>query len=150
MTEEEQKPLHPGAYNSCLIPYAEQIFSWWYDDQLSIAEIKRRLDLLGLQVNPTTISRFIKVREKRDLRRIRPAHLIPDKTIRKTLQSPQKSSQSTEFFDKKDYLSPKEESVLPSAKDIEEAEAMIQKLLNSTPQQLGLEEEEAMMRMKKK
>ena len=39
---------------------------------------------------------------------------------------------------------------LPSKQDIEEAEAMLQKLKNSTPQQLGLEEEEAMMRMKKK
>ena len=37
-----------------------------------------------------------------------------------------------------------------SLQDIEEAEAMLQKLKNSTPQQLGLEEEEAMMRMKKK
>ena len=35
-------------------------------------------------------------------------------------------------------------------RDVAEAEAMIQKLLNSTPQQLGLEEEEARKRMKQK
>ena len=39
---------------------------------------------------------------------------------------------------------------LPSKQDIEEAEAMLQKLKNSTPQQLGLEEEEAMMRMRQR
>ena len=38
----------------------------------------------------------------------------------------------------------------PDEKDTAEAEAMIQKLLNSTPQQLGLEEEEARKRMKQK
>ena len=38
----------------------------------------------------------------------------------------------------------------PEKRDVAEAEAMIQKLLNSTPQQLGLEEEEARKRMKQK
>ena len=38
----------------------------------------------------------------------------------------------------------------PEKRDVAEAEAMIQKLLNSTPQQLGLEEDEARKRMKQK
>ena len=38
----------------------------------------------------------------------------------------------------------------PNEKDVAEAEAMIQKILNSTPQQLGVEEEEARKRMKQK
>ena len=38
----------------------------------------------------------------------------------------------------------------PEKRDVAEVEAMIQKLLNSTPQQLGLEEEEARKRMKQK
>ena len=38
----------------------------------------------------------------------------------------------------------------PEKRDVAEAEAMIQKLLSSTPQQLGLEEEEARKRMKQK
>ena len=34
MTEEQKNRMHPGAYKSCLIPYAEAIFTWWYDEQL--------------------------------------------------------------------------------------------------------------------
>ena len=64
MTEDQKKRMHPGAYKSCLIPYAEAIFSWWYDEQLPAAEIQRRLNQAGMVVSLSTITRFIKVRER--------------------------------------------------------------------------------------
>ena len=60
MTEEQKNRMHPGAYKSCLIPYAEAIFSWWYDEQLPATEIQRRLKNAGMTVSLSTITRFIK------------------------------------------------------------------------------------------
>ena len=45
MPENKQNHMHPGALKSCLIPFTDQIFDWWYDDHLSVAEIRRRLKL---------------------------------------------------------------------------------------------------------
>ena len=71
MTEEQKNRMHPGAYKSCLIPYAEAIFTWWYDEQLPATEIQRRLANAGMTVSLSTITRFIKVRERLAARRHR-------------------------------------------------------------------------------
>lgn len=42
MTEEQKNRMHPGAYKSCLIPYSEAIFNWWYDEQLPTGLCLRR------------------------------------------------------------------------------------------------------------
>ena len=75
MTEEQKNRMHPGAYKSCLIPYAEAIFSWWYDEQLPATEIQRRLKNAGMTVSLSTITRFIKVRERLAARRQKPENL---------------------------------------------------------------------------
>ena len=159
MTEDQKKRMHPGAYKSCLTPYAEAIFSWWYDEQLPAAEIQRRLKQAGIVVSLSTITRFIKVRERLAAKRQKPANLsIASKQILITKSSETKVvSQAPEKTLIRDVNSTHQgdhvnnnTTDLPSKQDIEEAEAMLQKLKNSTPQQLGLEEEEAMMRMKKK
>ena len=161
MTEEQIKRMHPGAYKSCLIPYAEAIFAWWYDEQLPATEIQRRLKQAGMVVSLSTITRFIKVRERMATKRQKPANLaIPSKQILiakssetkvvpQTFKKPLQQDVNSTFAPKSDYM---DNSITdqPSKQDIEEAEAMIQKLLNSTPQQLGLEEEEARKRMKQK
>ena len=67
--------MHPGAYKSCLIPYAEAIFTWWYDEQLPATEIQRRLKNAGMMVSLSTITRFIKVRERLAARRQKPENL---------------------------------------------------------------------------
>ena len=135
------------------------IFSWWYDEQLPAAEIQRRQNQAGIVVSLSTITRFIKVRERLAAKRQKPANLsIASKQILITKSSETKVvSQAPEKTLIRDVNSTHQgdhvnnnTTDLPSKQDIEEAEAMLQKLKNSTPQQLGLEEEEAMMRMKKK
>ena len=161
MTEEQKNRMHPGAYKSCLIPYAEAIFTWWYDEQLPATEIQRRLKNAGMTVSLSTITRFIKVRERLAAKRQKPENLpvAPGQilivksfatgdmkpTAKKNLKV-QKTPDSVATYNN----SEKEIMEEPEKRDMAEAEAMIQKLLNSTPQQLGLEEEEARKRIKQK
>ena len=161
MTEEQKKRMHPGAYKSCLIPYAKAIFTWWYDEQLPATEIQRRLKNAGMPVSLSTITRFIKVRERLAARRQKPENLpvAPGqilivktattgdmKPTAKNTWEVEKTPDSVATYKN----SEKEIMEEPEKRDVAEAEAMIQKLLNSTPQQLGLEEEEARKRMKQK
>ena len=81
MDENKAKHMHPGAFRSCLIPFTDQILDWWYDELLTIVEIHRRLHEQGLDVDKTTISRFIKVREQRASKRKRPPALRKKNTI---------------------------------------------------------------------
>ena len=161
MTEEQKNRMHPGAYKSCLIPYSEAIFNWWYDEQLPATEIQRRLKMAGMTVSLSTITRFIKVRERLAAKRLKPENLpvAPGQilivktattgdmkqTAKNTLEV-EKTPGSVATYNN----SEKEIMEEPEKRDVAEAEAMIQKLLNSTPQQLGLEEEEARKRMKQK
>ena len=69
MNQTKAARMHPGAFRSCLIPFANQILDWWYDDLLTAAEIQRRLKAEGLEVARTTVMRFIKVREQRAAKR---------------------------------------------------------------------------------
>ena len=160
MTEDQKKRMHPGAYKSCLIPYAEAIFTWWYDEQLPATEIQRRLKNAGMTVSLSTITRFIKVRERLAVRRKKPENLpvisgqiliAKSSRIEKgkpTGKAPLKGDNPTNIpaYNNSDG----EITEQPNEKDVAEAEAMIQKILNSTPQQLGVEEEEARKRMKQK
>ena len=161
MTEEQKNRMHPGAYKSCLIPYAEAIFTWWYDEQLPATEIQRRLKNTGMTVSLSTITRFIKVRERLAARRQKPENLpvapgqilivksAGSKDVKQTAKNTlevEKTPDSVATYNN----SEKEIMEDPEKRDVAEAEAMIQKLLNSTPQQLGLEEEEARKRMKQK
>ena len=160
MTEEQKKRMHPGAYKSCLIPYAEAIFTWWYDEQLPATEIQRRLKNAGMTVSLSTIIRFIKVRERLAARRKKPENLpvisgqiliAKSSRIEKgkpTGKAPLNGDNPTNIpaYNNSDGKITEQ----PNEKDVAEAEAMIQKILNSTPQQLGVEEEEARKRMKQK
>ena len=160
MTEEQKNRMHPGAYKSCLIPYSEAIFNWWYDEQLPATEIQRRLKMAGMAVSLSTITRFIKVRERLAARRQKPENLpkVPGQILiakssriekgKTTGKAPLKGDNPTNIpaYNNSDGKITDQ----PNEKDVAEAEAMIQKLLNSTPQQLGVEEEEARKRMKQK
>ena len=160
MTEEQKNRMHPGAYKSCLIPYAEAIFTWWYDEQLPATEIQRRLKNAGMTVSLSTITRFIKVRERLAARRQKPENLpvVPGQIliVKSTNAEMEKLTAGEHLNGDKTANIPaynksdEKNTDQPDEKDTAEAEAMIQKLLNSTPQQLGLEEEEARKRMKQK
>ena len=160
MTEEQKNRMHPGAYKSCLIPYSEAIFNWWYDEQLPATEIQRRLKNAGMPVSLSTITRCIKVRERLAARRKKPENLpvISGQILiakpsgiekgKPTGKAPLKGDNPTNIpaYNNSDGKITEQ----PNEKDVAEAEAMIQKILNSTPQQLGVEEEEARKRMKQK
>ena len=161
MTEEQKKRMHPGAYKSCLIPYAGAIFTWWYDEQLPATEIQRRLANAGMTVSFSTITRFIKVRERLAARRQKPENLpvapgqiliVKTATTEDMKQTAKNTLEVEKTPDSVATYNNSEKEIMeePEKKDVAEAEAMIQKLLNSTPQQLGLEEEEARKRMKQK
>jgi len=62
----QTKKKTPGAYRSCLIPYKEQIFAWWFDDRLTATDIQKRLqEKLGIEVHRSTLARFIQVRREK-------------------------------------------------------------------------------------
>ena len=138
--------------------YAEAIFTWWYDEQLPVTEIQRRLKNAGMTVSLSTITRFIKVRERLAARRQKPENLpvAPGQILivknATTGDMKQTAKKTLEVEKTPDSVKNSEKEIMeePEKRDVAEAEAMIQKLLNSTPQQLGLEEEEARKRMKQK
>ena len=114
-----------------------------------------------MTVSLSTITRFIKVRERLAARRQKPENLpvapgqilivksAGSKDVKQTAKNTlevEKTPDSVATYNN----SEKEIMEEPEKRDVAEAEAMIQKLLNSTPQQLGLEEEEARKRMKQK
>ena len=69
MAGAQNKRNSPGAFRSCLIPYKDQIFTWWFDDRKSDREIQTLLaEQFGLEVHWSTITRFIKVRHGRQIR----------------------------------------------------------------------------------
>ena len=76
MAGAQNKRNTPGAFRSCLIPYQEQIFIWWFDERKSAREIQTLLaEQYGLEVHWSTITRFIKVRSRKADPHERPSHL---------------------------------------------------------------------------
>lgn len=155
MPENKQNHMHPGALKSCLIPFTDQIFDWWYDDHLSVAEIRRRLIKQSLEVSESTISRFIKVRERRALARKRPDALKKKRTPKKKLQIPETETlQEKESPETKLQISTKAsitevsgpDMERPTPKEAEEAEELLRHLRETSPQQLWREEYEAKMK----
>lgn len=155
MPENKQNHMHPGALKSCLIPFTDQIFDWWYDDHLSVAEIRRRLIKQGLEVSESTISRFIKVRERRALARKRPDALKKKRTPKKKLlitetetlqekKSPETEPQISTKASITEVSRPDMER--PTPKEAEEAEELLRHLRETSPQQLWREEYEAKMK----
>lgn len=66
MAGAQNKRNSPGAFRSCLIPYKNQIFTWWFDDRKSAREIQMLLaEQFGLEVHWSTLTRFIKVRSRK-------------------------------------------------------------------------------------
>ena len=52
MAGAQNKRNSPGAFRSCLIPYKNQIFTWWFDDRKSAREIQTLLaEQFGLEVH---------------------------------------------------------------------------------------------------
>ena len=77
MAGAQNKRNSPGAFRSCLIPYKDQIFTWWFDDRKSAREIQTLLaEQFGLEVHWSTITRFIKVRSQKADPHEKPAHLV--------------------------------------------------------------------------
>ena len=73
----QNKRNSPGAFRSCLIPYKDQIFTWWFDDRKSAREIQALLaEQFGVEVHWSTITRFIKVRSRKADPHEKPAHLM--------------------------------------------------------------------------
>lgn len=153
MDENKAKHMHPGAFRSCLIPFTDQILDWWYDELLTIVEIHRRLREQGLDVDKTTISRFIKVRERRALARKRPDALRKKRASKKKLQITE-TPQEKNFPETKPQISTKvsipetseSDKERPTSKEAEEAEELLRHLRETSPQQLWREEYEAKMR----
>ena len=155
MPENKQNHMHPGALKSCLIPFTDQIFDWWYDDHLSVAEIRRRLIKQGLEVSESIISRFIKVRERRALARKRPDALKKKRPPKKKLQIPETETlQEKESPETKPQISTKAsitevsrpDMERPTPKEAEEAEELLRHLRETSPQQLWREDYEAKMK----
>lgn len=113
MAGAQNKRNSPGAFRSCLIPYQEQIFTWWFDERKSAREIQTLLaEQYGLEVHWSTITRFIKVRSRKPDPHERPLHL---KQSEKETDSP-----------------------VPEIR-----KGFLEILMNSTPQQLGRMADEA-------
>ncbi len=155
MDENKAKHMHPGAFRSCLIPFTDQILDWWYDELLTIVEIHRRLHEQGLDVDKTTISRFIKVRERRALARKRPDALKKKRTPKKKLQIPETETlQEKESPETEPQISTKAsitevsgpDMERPTPKEAEEAEELLRHLRETSPQQLWREDYEAKMK----
>ena len=137
MAGAQNKRNSPGAFRSSLIPYKNQIFTWWFDDRKSAREIQTLLaEQFGLEVHWSTITRFIKVRSRKTDPHERPAHLM---TFAKETSS--------------SHISRPSESVLKAHSNNRnrhaEGERLLQILKNSTPQELGRMADEALERKKK-
>ena len=114
-----------------------------------------------MTISLSTITRFIKVRERLAARRQKPENLpvapgqiliVKTATTGDMKQTAKNTLEVEKTPDSVATYKNSEKEIMeePEKRDVAEAEAMIQKLLNSTPQQLGLEEEEARKRMKQK
>ena len=118
MAGAQNKRNSPGAFRSCLIPYQEQIFTWWFDERKSAREIQTlQAEQYGLEVHWSTITRFIKVRSRKPDPHERPSHL---KQSEKETDSP-----------------------VPEIR-----KGFLEILMNSTPQELGRMADEAREREK--
>ena len=135
MAGAQNKRNSPGAFRSCLIPYKDQIFTWWFDDRKSAREIQTLLaEQFGLEVHWSTITRFIKVRSQKADPHERPVHLV---AFEKGTSSSHTSPESVS----KTHLNNRNRHA--------EGERLLQILKNSTPQELGRMADEAMERKRK-
>ena len=139
MAGAQNKRNSPGAFRSSLIPYKNQIFTWWFDDRKSAREIQTLLaEQFGLEVHWSTITRFIKVRSRKTDPHERPAHL-QQRNIMQKLPYPSVSVKiSGESSGKQ---------VLPNRSN---GGNIIQMLKNTSAQELGRMADEASERKKKK
>lgn len=134
MAGAQNKRNSPGAFRSCLIPYKDQIFIWWFDDRKSAREIQALLaEQFGLEVHWSTITRFIKVRSRKADPHEKPAHLMTFAKVSSSHTSPE-SVLKTHSNDQNRHA---------------EGERLLQILKNSTPQELGRMADEAMERKRK-
>ena len=133
----QNKRNSPGAFRSCLIPYKNQIFTWWFDDRKSAREIQMLLaEQFGLEVHWSTITRFIKVRSRKADPHEKHAHLMTfaKETSSSHISYPSESVSKTHSNDQNRHA---------------EGERLLQILKNSTPQELGRMADEAMERKRK-
>lgn len=137
MAGAQNKRNSPGAFRSCLIPYKNQIFTWWFDDRKSAREIQTLLaEQFGLEVHWSTITRFIKVRSRKADPHEKPAHLVAfEKGMSSShISFPSESVSRTHSNNRNRHA---------------EGERLLQILKNSTPQELGRMADEAMERKRK-
>lgn len=140
MAGAQNKKDSPGAFKSCLIPYQEQIFIWWYDERLSATEIQKRLlTEFGIEVHRTTLARFIKIRHNKPDPHQRPPHLQnlnitqPSATSSTACPKTEKTNIPTSVV-RKTILPPPMPPIDPETATGEE---LIQYLESATPQELG-------------
>lgn len=137
MAGAQNKRNSPGAFRSCLIPYKNQIFTWWFDDRKSAREIQTLLaEQFGLEVHWSTITRFIKVRSRKADPHEKHAHLMTfaKETSSSHISYPSESVSKTHLNNRNRHA---------------EGERLLQILKNSTPQELGRMADEAMERKRK-
>lgn len=134
----QNKRNSPGAFRSCLIPYKDQIFTWWFDDRKSAREIQTLLaEQFGLEVHWSTITRFIKVRSRKADPHERPVHLQQRNTAQE-LSYPSVSVKSSQESCGKQVLTDKRKKG-----------NIIQMLRNTSAQELGRMADEALERKRK-
>lgn len=135
MAGAQNKRNSPGAFRSCLIPYKDQIFTWWFDDRKSAREIQALLaEQFGLEVNWSTITRFIKVRSQKADPHERSVHLQQRNTAQE-LSYPSVSVKSSQESCGKQVLTDKRKNG-----------NIIQMLRNTSAQELGRMADEALER----
>ena len=141
MAGAQNKRNSPGAFRSCLIPYKDQIFTWWFDDRKSAREIQALLaEQVGLEVHWSTITRFIKVRSRKadpHETHERPVHLQQRNTAQE-LSYPSVSVKSSQESCGKQVLTDKRKKG-----------NIIQMLRNTSAQELGRMADEALERKRK-
>ena len=138
MAGAQNKRNSPGAFRSCLIPYKDQIFTWWFDDRKSAREIQTLLaEQFGLEVHWSTITRFIKVRSQKADPHERPVHLQQRNTAQE-LSYPSVSVKSSQESCGKQVLTDKRKKG-----------NIIQMLRNTSAQELGRMADEALERKRK-
>ena len=138
MAGAQNKRNSPGAFRSCLIPYKDQIFTWWFDDRKSAREIQALLaEQVGLEVHWSTITRFIKVRSRKADPHERPVHLQQRNTVQE-LSYPSVSVKSSQESCGKQVLTDKRKKG-----------NIIQMLRNTSAQELGRMADEALERKRK-
>ena len=137
MAGAQNKRNSPGAFRSCLIPYKDQIFIWWFDDRKSAREIQALLaEQFGVEVHWSTITRFIKVRSRKADPHEKPAHLMTfaKETSSSHISFPSESVSKTHSNDQNRHA---------------KGERLLQILKNSTPQELGRMADEAQEQKRK-